>query len=402
MLHTESLKTYYSDCTLCPRMCHADRTDARGARRAVCGESDTVRAARAALHFWEEPCISGSSGSGAVFFSGCSLSCVFCQNGPISRGRAGLSVSSEKLSEIFLSLQEQGANNINLVTAAHFAPTVAGALQCAKDRGLTIPVVWNSSGYENTETLRLLDGLVDIYLPDFKYMDPVLSGKYSHAPDYFEKASQAVAEMVRQTGAPVFLRKMGRRNQQDMSVDGRHPEMSGDREFSAETELEQPADREDPLRSSAKFLTAAEYNALPEQEAENSRAADTPADHLSSMAAAPAEGADDCENASAEVLLQRGTIVRQLILPGCTHDAMHVTDWLYQTFGDTIYISLMSQYTPEGDLAQFPELARSVTKREYERVVDHALSIGVENAFLQEGGTAKESFIPDFTSYTGL
>ncbi len=189
------------DCTLCPRRCHADRLSGG---RGFCGQSAQIRAARAALHFWEEPCISGESGSGTIFFSGCSLQCVFCQNHEIAMGKAGQGISGRRLAEIFLELQEKGAANINLVTAAHFLPQVCLALERAGEEGLSVPVVYNSSGYEEIDSLKMLEGLADIYLPDLKYHSPRLSGLYSQAPDYFEKASAAIGEMVRQAGPPVL------------------------------------------------------------------------------------------------------------------------------------------------------------------------------------------------------
>lgn len=189
------------DCVLCPRRCHADRL---GGQTGYCGQTQTIRAARAALHFWEEPCISGTAGSGTVFFSGCSLRCVFCQNHMIAQGCAGQAVSVERLADIFLELQQKGAHNINLVTPTHFIPQIIQALTASREKGLSIPIVYNTGGYEEPETLRLLEGLVDIYLPDLKYFSPELSMRFSHAPDYFAKASTAIAEMYRQVGAPVF------------------------------------------------------------------------------------------------------------------------------------------------------------------------------------------------------
>lgn len=190
-----------SECTLCPRKCLANRLNGH---TGYCGQSAEITAARAALHFWEEPCISGQNGSGAVFFSGCSLKCIFCQNHNIASGKVGKVISIGRLSEIFLELQEKGANNINLVTATHYIPQVCIALTHAKTQGLCIPVLYNTSGYEEVSSLRMLEGLVDIYLPDMKYYSPELSAKYSHAPDYFEKASMALAEMFRQVGRPVL------------------------------------------------------------------------------------------------------------------------------------------------------------------------------------------------------
>ncbi len=195
------VESLYEDCTLCPRACHVNR---QSGQTGYCGESAVLRCARAALHFWEEPILSGTGGSGAVFFSGCNLRCIYCQNRQIALGSAGIAISTQRLAEIFLELQEQGAHNINLITGVHFIPTIVTALRLAKEQGLHLPVVYNSGGYESVRSLKLLEGLVDIYLPDFKYMDPTLAAAYSHAPDYFDIASAAIAEMVRQTGAPVL------------------------------------------------------------------------------------------------------------------------------------------------------------------------------------------------------
>lgn len=192
----------YRHCTLCPRGCGVDRTS--GAR-GFCGASDVVCVGRAALHAWEEPPLSGERGSGTVFFTHCTLGCVFCQNRTISRREAqGKPVTQERLAGIFLELQTQGAHNINLVTASHYAPTVRAALQQARVKGLHIPVVYNCGGYETVETLRMLNGLIDIYLPDFKYYSSYYAGMYSGAPDYPDFAKEAIAEMVHQTGALQF------------------------------------------------------------------------------------------------------------------------------------------------------------------------------------------------------
>ena len=294
-----------SCCRLCPRECRADRRAGQAGR---CGMTDQLVVARAALHMWEEPCISGASGSGAVFFSGCSLGCVFCQNRPIAAGEVAKPVPLSRLTEIFLELQEQGAANINLVTAGHFAPQTAWALAEAKRRGLRIPVVYNSSGYESKEALETLGDLVDVWLPDFKYMDPGLSKKYSHAEDYPRTACQAVDWMVRRAGLCEF---------------------------------------------------------------------------------------------DEEGYVQKGVIVRHLILPGHTKDSMAVLKYLHERYGDSIYISIMNQYTPLPQVEAYPELARRVTKREYEKVLDYALELGISNGFFQEGETARESFIPLF-DYEGL
>ena len=300
MNETDMILHLMEACRLCPRECDVNRLKGK---KGFCGVDAKVMVARAALHMWEEPCISGKEGSGAVFFSGCSLGCGFCQNRRISRGQSGKQITIEHLVDIFLNLQEQKANNINLVTAGQFLPQVAEALKRAKARGLHIPVVYNSSGYEKTEMLNMLDGLVDIYLPDFKYMDPELAGKYSHAKDYPQVAKLALEEMVRQVGMPEF---------------------------------------------------------------------------------------DSCG------MMKRGVIVRHLLLPGHVKNSKNVLKYLYETYRDKIYISMMNQYTPMPTMKDDPQLSRKVTDREYERLINYAISLGLNNGFIQEGETAKESFIPEF------
>ncbi len=290
-------------CDLCPRKCLVDR---KKGEKGICGQTENLKVARAALHFWEEPCISGDAGSGAVFFSGCPLHCVFCQNENIANGTVGKEISLERLVDIFLELQEKRANNINLVTPGHFVPQIVKALDQARREGLTLPVVYNTSSYETVDTIKMLEGYVDIYLPDFKYMSPVLSKKYSHAPDYAEVAKAAIAEMVRQTGKAVFV------------------------------------------------------------------------------------------NGDEDNLILSGTIVRHLTLPGCMEDSMQILKYLHETYGDTIYISIMNQFTPLSNLEKYPELNRKITDEEYEALVDYAIDIGIENGFIQEGDTAEESFIPAF------
>ena len=290
-------------CDLCPRKCLVDR---KKGEKGICGQTENLKVARAALHFWEEPCISGDAGSGAVFFSGCPLHCVFCQNENIANGTVGKEISLERLVDIFLELQEKGANNINLVTPGHFVTQIVKALDQARREGLTLPVVYNTSSYETVDTIKMLDGYVDIYLPDFKYMSPVLSKKYSHASDYAEVAKAAIAEMVRQTGKAVFV------------------------------------------------------------------------------------------NGDEDNLILSGTIVRHLTLPGCMEDSMQILKYLHETYGDTIYISIMNQFTPLSNLEKYPELNRKITDEEYETLVDYAIEIGIENGFIQEGDTAEESFIPAF------
>lgn len=291
-----------SDCTLCPRECHVNRLIGE---TGYCQCTSDLLAARAALHMWEEPCISGANGSGAVFFCGCNMGCVFCQNYDIAHARNGRKLTPEHLFDIFLMLQDKGAHNINLVTPSHYIPQIITALTQAKMYGLTIPVVYNTSAYEKVEVLRSLEGLIDVYLPDLKYFSSTLSSKYSAAPDYFEVASAAIAEMVRQIPAAVF-----------------------------ETD-------EDSL-------------------------------------------------------IKKGVIVRHLMLPGCEEDSRAVLQYLHKTYGEQIYISIMNQYTPLSTVAQFPELNRTISSKAYDRMIDYAISIGIENGFIQEGETASESFIPSF------
>lgn len=294
------IQEFMRDCTICPRSCHVDRWNGQ---TGYCGQTALLTAARASLHQWEEPCISGSRGSGTVFFSGCNLRCVFCQNHSIALGECGSTVSIDRLAQIFLELQEKGAHNINLVTPSHFVPQLCLSLQNAKEQGLTLPIVYNTGSYECVETLRLLDGLVDIYLPDLKYFSPILASSYSSAEDYFEIACAAISEMFRQTGA--------------FRIDS-----SG--------------------------------------------------------------------------LMTGGVIVRHLILPGQTKDSKKLLRYLYETYGDDIYVSIMNQYTPLPHVAGLPELNRKVMEEEYERVVSFAVCLGIRNAYVQEGGTAAESFIPPF------
>ncbi|MFQ7249295.1 MAG: radical SAM protein [Ruminococcus sp.] len=292
-------------CTLCPRMCRVDRT---AGEKGFCGMGVAVQGARAALHMWEEPCISGKKGSGAIFFSGCTLKCVFCQNREIAEGKYGKEISSQRLTEIFLELQGNGAANINLVTAGHFVVPVKEALLRAKEQGLAIPVIYNSGGYERVETLRFLEPVVDVWLPDFKYMDGRLAREYSKAEDYPQTAKKALEEMVRQAGECRFDK---------------------------------------------------------------------------------------------EGYIQKGVIVRHLILPGHTRDSMEILSYLHKTYGEHIYISVMNQYTPLPQVKDLEPLNRKVTRREYRRVLDFALELGIEQGYFQEGETAKESFIPLF-DYEGL
>lgn len=299
---TSKENSVLSSCNICPRECKVNR---QMNQTGYCGMTNDIKLALAYLHLWEEPCISGKSGSGTVFFSGCSMKCVFCQNSKIAMGDTGVKVEPKRLVEIYFELQEKGANNINLVTPSHYIFQIRESIIEAKRQGLKIPFVYNTSSYEKKEYLALLDGLIDIYLPDMKYFDTNLAKRYSNAPDYFEVAKSAIDEMVRQRGQAEFL-----------------------------------------------------------------------------------------ENG----LIKSGVIVRHMILPGHTKDSMKISEYLYHKYGDKIYISIMNQYTPwEGlDDKKYPELSRKITKREYNKVIDYCLDMGLTNGFIQEGDTAKESFIPDF------
>lgn len=296
----------YENCHLCPRNCGVDRTNGQ---LGFCQMGANIKVARAALHYWEEPCISGygdgcdaKNGSGAVFFAGCNLRCVFCQNQEISAEGFGQEITVERLAQIFMELQEQGANNINLVTAVMFVPSVVEALKLAKANGLRLPVIYNCGGYESVETLQMLEGVVDVYLPDFKYHVAEHAKSYSKAADYPQVATRALAEMVRQQPEVV------------MGADG---------------------------------------------------------------------------------LIKRGVIVRHLLLPGCRDEAMQILDQLYATYQEQIYFSIMNQYTPVSHVTD-ERLKRKVTRYEYDKVIAHALDIGITKAYMQVGKTATESFIPAF------
>ncbi len=309
------LLSLYENCKLCPRQCGINRLNGE---TGVCGVSSSLLVSRAALHMWEEPCISGTKGSGTVFFSGCNMHCIFCQNHEISGNHPknsiiGKEVSIDQLSDLFLSLEEKGANNINLVTPTHYIPSIATALKTAKNNGLSIPVVYNTSGYELVEALALLYGLVDIYLPDFKYYRPETAKNFSFASNYTEITMSAIREMLKQAGEPEF---------------------------------------------------------------------------------------------DSKGMMRRGVIVRHLVLPGHINESKQIIECLYNNFKDSIYISLMNQFTPiEANRAicsKYPELLRTVTKREYDKIVSFALDLGIKNGFTQEGKAASESFIPSFNSYEGL
>lgn len=288
-------------CNLCPRKCNTDRSLQKG----YCGMSREIFLARAAKHFWEEPVISGTRGSGTVFFSGCSLGCVYCQNYEISHEGKGRAVSETRLAEIFQSLIDEGVHNINLVNPTHYALQIKNVLSLKKP---SVPVVYNSSGYERVSTLRSLEGLVDIYLPDLKYISAERSLMYSSAEDYFDFASKALVEMKRQC---------------------------------------------------------------------------------------PVNEYDD------EGIMQKGMIVRHLILPQNTNQSIKILQWIKENLGTDTCLSLMSQYTPFGRVEAFRELQRKITVREYEKVLCAATEMGFTNIFTQEGDSSNESFIPDF-DFSGI
>ena len=290
----------YKECTICHRNCRVNRNEGE---TGYCHMSNQLMAARAALHFWEEPCISGESGSGTIFFSGCSLSCVYCQNHDIAIGLTGKELNEDRLSDIFLELQGKGAHNINLVTPTHFVPQIIFALEKSKALGLTIPIIYNTGSYETVDTIKRLEGLIDIYLPDLKYYSDLLSMRYSNAPHYFEHATRTIDEMFQQVGSPVFD----------------------------------------------------------------------------------------------EDIMRRGMIVRHLALPNALEDSKKILKYLYETYHDDIYVSILNQFTPLAHVSVYPEINRTLSEEEYDELVNYAIELGYTNAFIQEGETARESFIPPFT-----
>lgn len=278
-------------CDLCPNMCGADRTRAAGR----CGAKETVRIAKFYLHSFEEPVIAGEKGSGTVFFCGCPLKCVFCQNYEVSRNLRGKYISDKELAEIFKKLENEGATNINLVNPTHYSRAIIRALDIYRPN---IPVVYNTHGYERIEILNEINPYIDIYLPDMKFYSPALSERYTGISDYFEKASAAI-------------------------------------EFMAEK----------PLVFGDKGI------------------------------------------------MKSGTLVRHLVLPQCTSDSKKILDW-FADIKDKAFINVMSQYTPFGDIEKFPELKRKITKREYESVLEYAMSLGIENMFYQKIESADTIYIP--------
>jgi putative pyruvate formate lyase activating enzyme len=293
------MQNHLSACRLCPRDCGVNRLENQ---LGFCQAGKQIRLARAALHFWEEPCLSGTHGSGTVFFSGCNLRCIYCQNANLSHKNFGKEISTKRLAEIFLELQAQKAHNINLVTPTPYIWQIIEAIKLAKQKGLIIPIVYNSGSYEKPESIKLLKDHIDIYLPDLKYFSPELSQRYSAAPDYFSFASQSIKEMYFQVGEPVF---------------------------------------------------------------------------------------------SQAGILQKGVIIRHLILPSCIHDPKKIIDFVSETFGSSVLFSLMNQYTPFHNSAKFPELQKPLDPQTYAELITYAEEKGLK-LYTQAAGTDSESFIPPF------
>lgn len=297
------MKNLLKNCMLCPRNCGINRYLDKG----FCKCNSKLKVSLATLYFYEEPPISGTNGSGTIFFSNCNLKCCYCQNNEISKKGKGLELSITRLSEIMLELQEKKAHNINLVTPTMYVPQIIKAIIKAKKKGLTIPIIYNCSGYEKKETIQLLDGLIDVYLPDFKYFNDDYGKKYSGVNNYSFYAKESLKEMVKQTGPCQFD-----------------------------------------------------------------------------------------ENG----LIKKGVIVRHLILPTLYNDSKDILKYLYETYQDNIYISIMNQYTPIGNI-KYQELNQPIRKDEYYNIIDYALDLGIKNAFCQEDETVSESFIPNF-NFDGL
>ncbi len=293
------MEELYKKCNLCPRNCNVNRNTSFG----VCKSSNSVKIARAALHYYEEPSISGSAGSGTIFFSGCNLMCCYCQNKEISHNNFGKEITVERLSEIMLELQNKKAHNINLVTPTHFIPSIIEAIKIARKNGLKIPIVYNTSGYESVSSLKLLNGYIDVYLTDFKYFDNKLGLELSKCFNYFEITSMAINEMYKQVGKNIF---------------------------------------------------------------------------------------DD------DGLMVKGIIVRCLVLPSKGNDTKKIINYLYKKYQDNIYLSIMNQYTPVNYIEKYPFLNKTVSDKEYQDIIDYALDLGVKYAYIQEGETCSDSFIPAF------
>ena len=293
------MQKLYQKCSLCPRKCLVDRSKYLG----YCKAKDKVKVAKSTLHYFEEPSISGTKGSGTIFFSNCNLKCCYCQNKKISVEGFGKEISINRLAEMMLELEEKGANNINLVTPTHYVPSIIEGIKLAKKRGLVIPIIYNTSGYESLETLKLLEGYIDIYLTDFKYFDNKLGKDLSKCSNYFGVASKALDEMYKQTGKNRF----------------------------------------------------------------NSKG-----------------------------IMTKGIIVRCLVLPTKNDDTKKIINYLYKKYQDNIYLSIMNQYTPINYIKEYPFLNKTISEDEYDDVIEYAIDLGVKNAYIQEGSTCSESFIPSF------
>ncbi|WP_461206874.1 radical SAM protein [Clostridium sp. DL1XJH146] len=289
-----------TNCTLCPRNCGANRLENK---LGFCNSGETIKIAHVSLHMWEEPCISGSRGSGTIFFSNCNLQCVFCQNHKISSSGYGKEVSINDLSDIMISQQAKGAHNINLVTPTHYVPQIIEAIKLAKNKGLSIPIIYNTSSYENIETIRALKDYIDIYLADFKYFNNKYAVEYSNAKNYFNVAKNSISEMYINVGNPVF-------DENNMMI--------------------------------------------------------------------------------------KGIIVRHLMLPGLLFDSKKIIDYIYDTYGHNVYISLMNQYTPSFKSYEYPEINKPLNPKHYEVLIQYCISKGIENAFIQDEGTVSKSFVPNF------
>lgn len=341
-----SYENVYRDCTLCPRACHADRTTGTG----FCGVGNKLKLAKAMLHQWEEPCIAGTHGSGAIFFSGCTLKCIYCQNYDISHDCFGKEISTDRLKAIIDELQAQGAETIEFITASQYIPTLAGILEEIKP-DIYVPTVFNCGGYESVESLRMLDGLIDIYLPDVKYYSDELAVRLSRAPHYLETALSAVREMIRQVGAPQYADVHSAKAVCDKT--------SVKTKITAANMLKRDGIDED-------------NHDIPKAEASN-------------------------DNVSYNTnILEKGVIIRHLVLPGCRQDSIKLLETLTAELGnENFLISLMSQYTPFYKAREIKELNRRVTSFEYDSVLRCAEELGLEG-FMQEKSSAKEEYTPSF------
>ncbi len=288
------------NCKLCPRNCNVNRLKGQ---LGFCKSSHNISLAKVSLHQWEEPCISGANGSGTVFFSNCNLNCVFCQNYKISQEHFGIEITIERLAEIFIEQEKRGAHNINLVNPTHYVPQIIEAIKISRNCGLTIPILYNSNAYENVDTIKALNGYIDIYLPDFKYFNDKYAVTYSNAKNYFEVAKNSISEMVKQCPETIM---------------------------------------------------------------------------------------------SDDSLILKGVIIRHLMLPGLLFDSKKIVDYIFRSFGDSVYLSLMNQYTPFYDCAKYPEINKPINHKHYDSLITYCLNLGIKKGFIQEEGTVKESFIPDF------